>query len=439
MVTVDVTIVNVALPALGHSLQANIGNLQWVVDGYTLSFACLLLSAGHMSDRIGARRCFQGGVCGFALTSAACALATSIPTLCAARILQGICAALVVPSSVALIHQAYPDKVSRSHAIGIWGGVGGIAAATGPVLGGVLVHFGTWHWVFWVNVPVAAFAFILSLLSIAPVRPKLAGKLDLPAQCLAVAALGILAASLISAGQLGWSNLCVLIGVGAFVILTVCFLFRETRTDYPMLPLDLFSSSEFSGAVFIGFVINMGFYGQLFLLPLFFHNNRGYSTLLTALAILPQPGLASLASYLAGKYVNRIGAARVMIIGLTIGACGFLCFSYGVEILASYIGLLVPLMAVGFGTAFTMPAATIAVMESVSETRSGIAAGCLNAFRQIGSLVGVAIFGMLIGRLPNIVSAMQVAAILSASLFGGGAILALLTKPKKRTNFQSST
>lgn len=431
MVIIDVTIVNVALPSLGRNLGAGVAGLQWVVDGYTLAFASILLSAGHMSDKIGARGCFVSGLLGFAFASAGCAVATSVPVLCGARVLQGISAALIVPSSLALIHQAYPDKPDRSRAIGIWAGIGGVAAATGPVLGGVFVHFGTWRWVFWVNVPITATAIVLTIWNISSVKPRLDTTLDLPAQLLAACALALLTTALITAGRLGWTDSRVLICLGLFVVFALGFIFRESQAGVPMLPLELFSSTEGVGAVSIGFILNAGFYGQLFLLPFFFQEDRGYSAFLTAMAILPQPSLASVASYLGGKYVGRMGATGVMIVGLAIGALGFAIFSYGISISAPYIVLLIPLMAVGFGTAFTMPAVTIAALEAVPETRSGVAAGFLNAFRQVGSLVGVAVFGTLIGRLSNIAAAMQLAAMVAAFLFGAGAIMSGFIKIKE--------
>jgi Major Facilitator Superfamily. len=271
---------------------------------------------------------------------------------------------------------------------------------------------------------------VLTAWCIAPVSPVSDTKLDIPAQLLGAFGLAVLAATLISAGRLGWFSPLVALGLLLFAVFALTFLVREHRTDAPMLPLGLFASAEFSGAVSVGFLLNVGFYGQLFLLPLYFHDSRGYSTLLTAFAILPQPGVASVASYLGGKGANHFGPASVMASGLAIGAIGFATFGWFAGASMPYSWLLIPLMAVGFGTAFTMPAATVAVMEAVPESRSGIAAGCLNAFRQIGSLVGVAAFGTIVGRTPDIVSAMRSSALIAAGLFGLGVAVSLLTRSR---------
>ena len=429
MVMMDATVVTTALPAIGKELSASVSGLQWVVDGYTLVFASLLLSAGSFGDRLGARKVFVSGLVLFTAASLSCGLASTLLVLNAARIVQGIGAALVLPASLALVNAAYPDRAQRARAIGVWGGLGGVAAGLGPVLGGVFTTWLGWPSIFYINVPIGIAALVLTMRFVPPPAPRPGSGLDPFGQLLAIVSLSALAFGLIEAGAAGWGSIKVLVALGVAILGIAAFISVEHRHRDPMLPPSLFRDREFSGAAMVGAAINIGFYGEIFLLTLYFQQVRGFSPLLAGLAILPQPGIASFASALGGRHTSRFGSRRVMIVGLTIGAVGLLCATFvGSE--TSY-WLLVPiLLAIGFGTAYTMPAATAAIIDAAPDGRAGIAAGTLNASRQVGSTLGVAIFGTLIASLPNFITGYRISVLIGGLVFACAAALAIATIPK---------
>ena len=402
MVILDATVVNVALPSVARDLGGGVSDLQWVVDGYTLVFAGLLLSAGSLGDRLGGRRVFEGGLWLFTIASAACALAPSVPLLIAARLVQGVGAALLVPSSLALLRAAYPDASQRARAVGLWGGVAGVGAASGPVLGGLLVAAFDWRAVFVVNVPVGLLGLMLAARHLPPrTEPSKTG-LD-PAGQLA----GTLALTLLTLGLIETSLIPLLL----FPFALAAFVALERRIRTPMLPLGLFRSPTFSGSSFVGLAINLGFYGQLFVISLYFQHVRGYSALETGLALLPMGVFVALSSVLSGKLTARIGPRIPMLLGLTLAAAGFFgLMAAGAN--TSYAVLVAPEVAIGFGMAMTMPAATAAIIEAAPADQAGIASGVLNASRQAGGAIGVALLGALVqsgGFVPGMHLAMAVA------------------------------
>jgi MFS transporter, DHA2 family, methylenomycin A resistance protein len=299
-----------------------------------------------------------------------------------------------VPSSLALLGAAYSDTGARARAVGIWGGVAGIAAASGPVIGGVLTQAASWRLVFFINVPIGLAALLLTLRHV----PRAAGHgrrgLDLPAQAAAIAALGTLTFALIEARADGWTSPVILGGFAAAALLVVVFVRSERHAGSPMLPLGLFRSRAFSGGSAIGLLINLGFYGQLFVTSLHFQNTRHMSPVVAGLALLPEGILVSYASFLSGRRTSRTGVRPTMIIGLCTGAAGlFGLIAAGPH--TPYLVIVLPLMAAGFGMAFTMPAATTTVVEAAPGERAGVASGAINTGRQIGSTIGVALLGTL--------------------------------------------
>jgi DHA2 family methylenomycin A resistance protein-like MFS transporter len=394
MVILDATAVNLSLPALGADLGGGVGALQWVVDGYTLTFAALLLSAGSLGDRFGAHRVFLAGLGLFVVASAACGLAPGAGALVAARLVQGAAAAVLVPCSLALLGAAYDDPGARARAVGVWGGVAGVAAASGPVVGGVLTQAVSWRLVFFVNVPVGLAALLLT----ARYVPRAAGHgrrgFDLPAQAAAIGALAALTFALIEARTHGWDAPVIIGGYAVAVLLALAFVGRERRAREPMLPLGLFRDRAFGAGTAIGLLINLGFYGQLFVTSLYFQNTRHLSPLSAGLALLPEGILVSLASFLSGRRTSRTGVRPTMLTGLCAGAAGlFGLMAAGAH--TPYLVLVVPLMATGFGMAFTMPAATTTVVEAAPAERAGVASGTINTGRQVGSTLGVALLGTL--------------------------------------------
>ncbi len=424
MVILDAVIVNVALPSLGRELGGGLSALQWVVDGYTVAFAGLLLSAGALGDLLSPRRVFGAGLWVFTIASAACAAAPSVPVLVVARLIQGTGAAMLVPSSLALIRAAYADRATRSRAVGIWGATAGVGAASGPVLGGLLVAAFGWRAVFVVNVPVGAMALLAGARYLPRGEDERIGAgFDPLGQLTGFAGLALLASGLIEGGARGWSATLTLVLLGLAVVALGAFVAVEWRAQRPMLPLGLFRSREFSAAALVGLAINLGFYGQLFALTIYFQHWRGYSALDTGLALLPEGIFVALSSALSGRVSARVGPRTPMIAGLLVGTLG-LAGLIAIDPSTPYGVLVVPLVAAGFGMAFTMPAATVAIIEAAPPDRAGIAAGVLNAARQTGSAVGVALLGALLaGRTLH--SAMSVA---SASFLIAAAVAASIPR-----------
>ena len=425
MVILDTTVVNVALPALGRGLHTTTTGLEWVVDAYSLVFAALLLSAGALADRRGQKAVFQAGVALFAVASAACGLAPSAPALIAARALQGMGAALAVPASLALLQAAYPDQATRRRAFGIWGGVAGVAAGAGPVLGGALVSDLGWRWVFFVNLPIAAAGLGIGARHLPAPRRRAHG-VDPAGQAAGIVALSVLTGALIEAGSSGWGSATVAGGLAVFVVAAGAFIVIERRSRAPMLPLWLFSSAGFSAATAVGLLINLGFYGELFVLSLSLQEVHHLSALLAGVALLPQMAMAVVGSTLSGRVMARRGPPTPMLVGLVLGAAGLAALGAAAGTHSPYWPLVVPMVAAGFGMAFTMPAATAAVMEAAPAERGGLASGTLNAARQAGGVVGVALCGTLVAERAGFVGGFRVDMGIAAAAFALGALLTAL-------------
>jgi DHA2 family methylenomycin A resistance protein-like MFS transporter len=289
IVQLDVTIVNVALPQIGKQLGADVGALQWVVDAYTLGFAVLLLAAGAMGDRFGPRRVFLSGFACFAAASIACALAPTALALNIARACQGIGAALLVPSSLSILNSAHAhDKKRLAKAIGWWTAAGGVSIAAGPVIGGLLITTAGWRSIFWVNVPICIAGYWLTRAVVPQMRGKLpARSFDLAGQLLSVLALTAFIGAVIEVQPLGWANPAVLVGLACALICGAAFLLVESRVAAPMLPLSLFRSRAFPGAVLFGVLVNFAYYGVIFVLSFYLQKVRNFSVMQTGLTFLP--------------------------------------------------------------------------------------------------------------------------------------------------------
>ncbi|GCE04598.1 MFS transporter [Dictyobacter aurantiacus] len=430
MVILDTTIVNVALPSIQHELNATVTGLQWAVAGYNLVFASLLLTAGALGDRVGSKKVFLWGLVLFALASCACGAAPSLWILQGARVLQGAGAALLVPNSLALLNHTFSTQRERARAIGFWGSIGGIGAICGPVLGGLLIHVLNWRYIFWVNVPVAAVALLLTLRYVVSAPRQARRELDLGAQFTGIIALAALTLVFIQGNAWGWFSWPILLSGAAFVFFLVCFLIIERRAASPMLPLELFSVPTFSAANMVGFLINLGFYGQMFVISFYFQQARGYSPLLTGFALLPETGVVLIASLLSGRVSGRVGPYWPMVIGQATGCIGLLMLVM-VQPSTSYLILSIMLLAIGFGMAFTMPAMTTAVIESAPNKRAGIASAVLNAGRQMGSVLGVAILGSLVGARTISIPGVHISMLLAGAAFFGGCLLTLFFVDRK--------
>ena len=394
IVMLDATVVNVALADIGTDLDAPVASLQWVVDSYTLVFAAFLLTSGAACDRLGARAVYLFGLLLFGVLSVVCALAPTGGTLVAARAAQGAGASAVVPGSLALLAVIYTEPDARSRAIGLWGGAGGIAAAVGPVLGGVLVSWIGWRAVFWVNIPIIAVACRLTLRSLPAPAARHGRAIDPLGQLLSVLGLAALTYGMIAGGESGLSNSsAAAICCGAAVLAGLVVV--EHHVDDPMLPMPLFREARFTVSALVGLALNISFFGQLFVLSLFFQRYLGYAPWLAGLALAPQACSAVIASPLGGRSTARIGAPATMLIGLLTGAAGFGSL-VGVTEGTPYPMTALLTFAGGFGMAFAMPAATSAAVASAPPAYTGLAGGVINAARQTGSVIGVAALGAMI-------------------------------------------
>ncbi|MGW1066964.1 MFS transporter [Streptomyces aureus] len=383
----DASVVNVALPAIGSAFGAGMSGLQWVVDAYTLAFAALMLSTGAFSDRAGASRAYALGTALFTLASAACGLAPDLPALIGARVAQGVAAAVVLPASLALVRQAYPEPARRARAVAAWAAGGSLAVALGPVAGGALTTAWGWRGVFFVNLPVGA--AILVLLVRAPRSRPRPAPLDLPGQLAAVVALAALTFAVIEGGAAGGAAAVVA------VVAVAAFLWIEKRQPHPVVPLGLFRDRTVATAVAVGSAVSVAFYSVVFVFSLFFQEVQHRSALGAGLLFLPMTGLIAVTNVVAGKLTERHGPRLPMLVGQPVavaGLLGLLCVDARTPP-ALVALLLVPL---ALGCALTVPPLTAAMMDAVPAERAGLAAGVLNSARQVSGGLGIAVFGALV-------------------------------------------
>jgi DHA2 family methylenomycin A resistance protein-like MFS transporter len=425
VVQLDVTIVNVALDQIQGLMQGGVAGLQWVVNGYTLAFASLLLTGGALGDRFGARRLYLAGFALFTLASAACGLAPSGTVLIAARVAQGLGAALLMPCSLALLAHAYHDPKERARAIGIWAGAGGMAMVAGPVVGGVLISLFGWRSIFLVNLPVGVIGLWLTWRFTVETEGRHRRALDGPGQVLAILALVALTGAIIEGAPLGWTSPWVLGGIALFLAAGAGFLAVEARSATPMMPLGLFRHPTFSAVSFIGFMMNAGFYGSTFLLSLYFQGPLGLSPLMTGLAFVPMTGLIALINVVAGRVAAQRGARLPMIAGLCLTVAGFAVLALRLSPATDYGGIWWTLLMIGCGTALTVPPMTAALLATVDRARAGIASGVLNALRQTGGAIGVAVLGAIGGGGASI-DGVRLAMGLSAGALALGLVAAVV-------------
>ncbi|AMO96565.1 major Facilitator Superfamily protein [Collimonas fungivorans] len=395
VVILDTSIVNVALERIAGALATDIASLQWVVNTYILSLASLLLAGGTLADRFGARNIYLAGLAVFTLASAWCGLAGDLGTLIVARVLQGGGAALLLPASLSLIKQAFPEAGERAAAIGMWAGCGGAAMAAGPLAGGVLIHLFDWRSIFLANLPVGLLGLWLTCRIRGERKPLQARRLDPGGQCAAILALAALIAALIEGPVRGWSSLPVLLRMALSIAAGAVFLQLQSGRAQAMLPLSLFRNGAFSGAVLVSMVSALTFYGLVFVLSLYFQQVLAYSPLRTGLAFLPLTALVAAGSMLSNRLAVAYGARRLVIAALACYAIGFLGLLLSLST-ATYWLLALPMPAIGFAAGLITPAATAALMATVEPERAGVAAGVLNSARQTGAALGVAIFGALV-------------------------------------------
>ncbi|KUZ64964.1 MFS transporter [Burkholderia ubonensis] len=439
VVQLDVTIVNVALTRLGGALHSPLAGLQWVVDAYTLAFAVLLLSAGTLADRFGARRAYLIGFAVFGFASAACGAATSVTQLVVARAVQGLGAALLVPPSLALLnHACAHDRKLRARAIALWTAAGSGSIAVGPVIGGALLESFGWRSIFLANLPLCALGIGLTLRLPETLRTR--RPLDLPGQVLAVLALTSLCGVTIEAGALGWGHPLILGGFALAVVSGAAFVLVEGRIMHPMLPLKFFRLPHFSQAVLLGVAVNLTYYGLVFVLSLYLQHVKHYSALQAGLAFVPLTATSVIANLVSGWLNSRFGARLPMLLGSAIGALGYLLLAR-LDENSSYMSMLTPFLLIPGGAALVVPAMTATILASVEPTWSGTASAVLNAARQAAGAIGVAVFGALVaGGDDHIVSGLRDAAGASVvMLVCAGVMVWLGIRPEDSAGFSSPT
>ncbi|KOV69742.1 MFS transporter [Streptomyces sp. MMG1121] len=410
LITLDATVVNVALPAIGSSLGGGMSGLQWVVDAYTLAFAALMLSTGAFSDRTGASRAYALGITVFTLASAACGLAPDLPVLIGARAVQGVGAAVVLPASLALVRQAYPDPVRRARAVATWAAGGSTALALGPVAGGALTTAWDWRGIFFVNLPLGVAALVL--LVRAPRSERRPAPLDLPGQATAVLALTALTFAVIEGGTTGIVAFVVAVAAGAL------FVRIESRRPHPVVPLALFRDRAVRVAVATGAACSVAFYGMIFLFSLFFQQVQGHSALYAGLLFLPMTGLIAVTNVVSGKLAGRYGPRLPLLLGQALGVAGLLALLF-VDAGTPTVVVALLLVPMALGVALAIPTLTVVMLDAVPAERAGLAAGVLNSARQVSGGLGIAVFGALVagGFGTGLRSSLLVAAALLAATF----------------------
>jgi EmrB/QacA subfamily drug resistance transporter len=395
MVMLDSTVVNLALATMQRKLGASISGLQWIVDAYVLFLASLLLTGGTLGDMFGRRKAFVGGLGLFTLSSMLCALSPSLNWLIAARCLQGVGAAVMMPTTLSILTATFPDPKERAQAIGMWAGVSGMALAIGPLIGGTMVDSLGWQSIFWINVPVGVTAVLLALLFVPESAQREGRGLDLPGQALAIVGLAALTYAFIEANTYGWTSARI---VSLFVTAAVAlsaFIVVELRSRTPMLQLGFFRNRTFSGANVVGLIVSFGFFGIVFFLSLFFQEIQGYSPARAGVLSLPMTVAVVVSAVLSGRVVSRVGARLPITVGLLLTGFGLLSLTT-VEATTPYSHIWYLLVPIGFGNGMIMSPMTTAIMSTVPTSRAGMASATSNTMRQVGSVFGIAVLGSIV-------------------------------------------
>ena len=404
MTALDTLVVATSLPVLRVDLHASLQSLEWTVNAYNLSFACFLLTGAALGDRFGRRRMYVVGLGLFTAASAAAALSPSAGALIAARAFQGAGAAIVMPLTLTLISEAFP-AAKRGTAIGIWGGITGLGVALGPVVGGAVVSGISWHWIFWINVPIGLALMPLAarrLLESYGPRPRL----DLPGLALAGTAALAVTWGLVRSGSVGWGSAEVLASIAAGLALAAGFVAWERHAREPMLPLGLFRNSTFAFSNAVSFFLYAGLFGALFLMAQFFQSCLGYSPLESGVRLLawsmPPMFIAPIAGSLADRYGNR----PFMVLGLALQAAGLAWVALIASPTVSYPEVGLALLIAGTGTSFCFPTVANAIMGSVPQSEAGVAAGTNSTLRELGGVFGVSVLASVFAG-PNVFSSPQ--------------------------------
>jgi EmrB/QacA subfamily drug resistance transporter len=397
MIMLDNTVVNVALPSIAADLQIGLSELEWIVTGYALTFASLMLTGGKLADLLGRRLIFIVGLAIFTLSSLVCGLAGSGELLIGARVVQGAGAALMNPATLSIIAATFPPR-QRGTAIGIWAGTSAMALAIGPLVGGLLTEHISWSWIFFVNVPIGVIAIAASLLLIPESKDESAEqRLDLPGLLTSGIGLFALTYGLIEANTYGWTSSRILGAFAVAVGMLVAFVLLEARQRLPMLDLSLFRNGTFAGANLAVLLVALAMFGVFFFVSLYMQGVLGYSAVETGAAFLPLTILIMLTAPIAGKASDRFGSRWLMTVGMILIAIQLFYFSrLGVE--ESYWNLLPGMILGGFGIAMVMTPSAAAAVRALPVDKAGVGSAVLNACRQVGGSMGIAVIGAIIAH-----------------------------------------
>ncbi|HZT15266.1 MAG TPA: DHA2 family efflux MFS transporter permease subunit [Gaiellaceae bacterium] len=423
MVTLDNLVVTTALPVIRRDLRSGLSGLEWTVNAYTLTFAVLLLTGAALGDRFGRRRLFSIGLGIFTLASAAAALAPSIGALDAARAVQGLGGAIVMPLTLTILSAAVPPE-RRGLALGAWGGISGLAVALGPLVGGAVVSGISWHWIFWLNVPIGLVLAPLAWRRLEETHGP-ARTLDLRGLALASAGLLGIVWGLVRGNEVGWGSTEIVAALTAGGLLLATFVAWERRAPAPMLPMRFFRNRTFALANVASLVMFFGMFGSIFLLAQFFQTVQGYSPLQSGLRILPWTAMPIFVAPIAGALSDRIGGHKLMGLGLALQAAGLAWIAAVSTPTTSYGSLVLPFVLSGAGMAlFFAPVANV-VLSSVRPEEEGQASGAQNAIRELGGVFGVAVLASIFAHYGGYRSGTAFVDGMSPAVYVGAAIVAL--------------
>jgi EmrB/QacA subfamily drug resistance transporter len=423
MVTLDNLVVTTALPVIRRDLHAGLSGLEWTVNAYTLVFAVLLLTGAALGDRFGRRLVFSIGLGIFTLASAAAALAPTIGALDAARAVQGLGGAIVLPLTLTILSAGVPEN-RRGVFLGAWGGISGLAVAFGPLVGGAVVSGISWHWIFWLNVPLGLVLLPLALLRLDETKGPF-GRVDLPGLGLVSAGLFGIVWGLVRGNSVGWASTEIVAALVGGALLVAAFVAWELRAAHPMLPMRFFRNRTFALANVASMLMSFGMFGSIFLLAQFFQTVQGYSPLGSGLRILPWTAMPMIVAPIAGALSDRISPSKIIGTGLALQAAGLAWIAAVSTPSTPYIDLVAPFALSGIGMGlFFAPIANL-ILGSVRNEEEGQASGANNAVRELGGVFGVAVLASVFSHYGGYSSGTAFVDGLTPAVYAGAAVVAL--------------